>query len=123
VTLPAKKTVFVVRYSTRGGRWVLNMDYDEKPNPDRLIGDAARKRAGELHAFGLVTRTKIVKSTSLFGSDSNHIMLHFRTVTEQEQTFDTANAAAEFVRSLRRVAKERINGHDTHGIDVKTTEE
>jgi hypothetical protein len=121
--LAAKKTVFTAHYGTTKSRWVVTLDYREDSNPNKLIGEAARKRAAELNALGLETQIHITQTTNLFGPDSNRIILYFRTQKEQTRTFDTEDAAKAFLHSLHKLAVDRENGRQAMGIELSITED
>jgi hypothetical protein len=106
-TLAAKKTVFVVRYTT-SLNWVLAREYDN----DLSDGfDASQLARTELQPLGFQTQIKKTKTTGFdtpFSISTNiHTWLSVRTTGSQVRTFGTKAEAVKFRNSLISLVQDR----------------
>jgi hypothetical protein len=103
-SLPAKKTVFVVRYMTKNGGWACIFDETADVGADASSRELANKNAGIYQKFGFEAKIAVTKKVVLDPSqnDTYRVRAYVRAERELERTFDTEQEARDFDARIRR---------------------
>ncbi len=114
--LKALKVSFVLAYATNADEWVLAYMRKGEVDTNQLQGAAAKKRAEELAAYGFQGKVSIKTSKGLT-SDTEEVKLWVRTPGTLTRTFDTAEEALEYSRTMKSLI------HDSVRVWTRVTEE